>query len=131
MILSTTTQTIEINLAYPGVYKFWRISASGKTLLAKTLDIISEFNKDIVSVGFQSGADIIIKNKIPELTINPPKLLFIDRFDFYKTDELSDCINKISDKTIVLLDLKNTSYDKVKIDSIVDLVLEDGKITIW
>ena len=81
----------------PGIYAFIPDSGSGKTYLYRCVKDLERQGKPVLAVTFGDE----LKSSLSNL-----ELIVLDRADMYLNDEIIDSLVEISERSIILLDLK-------------------------
>lgn len=99
-----------------GMYRFDKFSGTGKTYLYKAAEQLYMLDGTLIGYGysdFRKGIQIQNLYK-PNIT----KCIVLDRYDHYKSEDIDRFLCSISDKCVVLIDIKgqyNYALESVKI----------------
>lgn len=113
----------------PGVYVFRPISASGKTFIHHTLkDVARKY--DTVAYTYDDYLDgISLEHRISRCS-GIPKVIMLDRYDMY-IGKCDDIIEKYENKSIILLDIKDTNEATKRADDFVYIELSNESIRVY
>lgn len=113
----------------PGVYVFRPISASGKTFIHHTLkDVARKY--DTVAYTYDDYLDdISLEHKINRCN-GIPKVIMLDRYDMY-IGKCDDVIEKYKNKSIILLDIKDTNEATKRADDFVYIERSNESIRVY
>lgn len=98
---------VDINLE-EGYYFLDEDSATGKTYLSTLLKEINELGLANILVVTYSRL-MNISDIIKHMTNTKYDLIMFDRFDLYCNEDLCETIEKISENTVILIDIKDLS----------------------
>ena len=113
----------------PGVYVFRPISASGKTFMHHTLkDVARKY--DTVAYTYDDYLDgISLEHKINRC-IGIPEVIMLDRYDMY-IGKCDDIIDEYDSKSIILLDIKDTTEATKRADDFVYIERSNESIRVY
>lgn len=108
-MISIKRGAIEISInKEPGVYDLGMDGGTGKTYLAKVLELMRE--QGILNcLVLTYKADMTEEQYIKQICEKEYELIFLDRFILYITEGICRELERVSKKSIVLMDLKDVT----------------------
>lgn len=97
--------TININCR-KGLYAFYDDSATGKSYLVKVLKSLAITNAEEICV-ITYNEMMTEEACISRLLNKQYAVVVLDRLDLYLTEHIEECISRIREECVVLVDLKN------------------------
>ena len=108
-----------------GLYLFECEAATGKTRLYKELIKTDAVRSNIAAFSYN---DYVRGFRLSEIVHEETKLVLIDRYDMFRSDEIDSLLNEYAKSRTVLVDLKR--YDKAKLVVTGDAIIEMDKTSI-
>lgn len=130
MTFTVWRKVININISKNGVYRFWPLSATGKSYLGYLLSVVALSNNSVCVIGRDITVSEISEEYLFNIQSHEPKLVLIDRYDFYKSESLVDFVKSMKDKAIIMIDVKNIKGARITFDDIIDIELKENGIEV-
>jgi hypothetical protein len=92
----------------PGVYVFNKMSGTGKTYLAKELNILREKGEPVTSFTYADSLRRNLSDALNDMDFKQSefKVVMLDRYDMYK-GKYEDTIKNLATHCVVLIDCKH------------------------
>lgn len=113
----------------PGCYIFEPENAIGKTYLGKLITKLSELG-ELNACYITYSKSLSIKATIEELAHSNFDIVFLDRFDLYVSDDLCRHLNSTCEKTVYLMDLKDTNKIRFFSESYAEIILAADRVEV-
>lgn len=111
-----------------GIYIFEYMSATGKTFLSKLLHQYRTIGEPVASYTY---ADFCIDTKLENILVpGRYKVVVIDRYDMYHSEEFEQLMYKCAKDTIILVDCKDPR-NRPLYDDIVTIEIEKEWIRVY